>query len=99
MVLTQSLQHCLILSPVSKSITKFLDDYSIYTNAGSFPIDHETRSVLAFVFGKRKDIIFRKLKALLKPFGISRFNTDDWVHISEILQVSSMSSAKETHNE
>ena len=41
-------------------------------------IDHETRSVLAFVFGKRKDVVFRKLKALLKPFGISRFYTDDW---------------------
>ena len=41
-------------------------------------IDHETRNVLAFVFGKRKDIVFRKLKALLKPFGISRFYTDDW---------------------
>ena len=41
-------------------------------------IDHKTRSVLAFVFGKRKDVVFRKLKALLEPFGISRFYTDDW---------------------
>lgn len=41
-------------------------------------IDHETRSVLAFVFGQRKDVVFRELKALLEPFGITRFYTDDW---------------------
>ena len=41
-------------------------------------ICHETRSVLAFVFGERKDVVFRELKALLKPFGITRFYSDDW---------------------
>ena len=41
-------------------------------------IDHETRAVLAFVFGKRKDKVFKKLKVLLEPFGITRFFTDDW---------------------
>ena len=41
-------------------------------------IDHNTRAVLAFVFGKRKDKVFLKLKALLKPFGITTFYTDDW---------------------
>ena len=41
-------------------------------------IDHETRAVLAFVFGQRKDCVFRKLKALLEPFGITTFYTDDW---------------------
>ena len=41
-------------------------------------IDHETRNVLAFVFGERKDIVFKKLKDLLTPFGITRFYTDDW---------------------
>ena len=41
-------------------------------------IDHETRNVLAYVFGERKDKVFRELKALLKPFGITRFYTDDW---------------------
>jgi len=30
------------------------------------------------VFGKRKDVVFKKLKALLGPFGISRYYTDDW---------------------
>jgi len=41
-------------------------------------IDHETRVVLAFVFGKRRDKVFKQLKALLEPFGITRFFTDDW---------------------
>ena len=41
-------------------------------------IDHETRAVLAFTFGQRKDEVFKKLKALLEPFGIVRFYTDDW---------------------
>jgi len=41
-------------------------------------IDHETRKVLAFTFGKRKDSVFEELKALLEPFGITRFYTDDW---------------------
>jgi len=41
-------------------------------------IDHESRNILAFVFGERKDKVFRKLKALLEPFGITRFYTDDW---------------------
>jgi insertion element IS1 protein InsB len=41
-------------------------------------IDRETRKVLAYVFGKRKDQVFLELKGLLEPFGISRFYTDDW---------------------
>jgi insertion element IS1 protein InsB len=30
------------------------------------------------VFGKRKDELFKALKALLEPLGISRYYTDDW---------------------
>ena len=41
-------------------------------------IDHATGIVLAYVFGDRTDATFSKLKALLKPFGIRRFLTDDW---------------------
>lgn len=41
-------------------------------------VDHKTNTVLAYVFGKRKDIVFHKLKKLLEPFGISRYYTDDW---------------------
>jgi hypothetical protein len=35
-------------------------------------IDHHTGAVLAYVFGRRKDEVFLKLKALLEPFGILR---------------------------
>ena len=41
-------------------------------------VDHNTRKILAFTFGRRKDNVFRKLKALLEPFGITMFYTDDW---------------------
>ena len=41
-------------------------------------IDHQTGKVLAYVFGRRKDTVFRKLKQLLDPFGIERFYTDHW---------------------
>ena len=41
-------------------------------------IDHHTGMVLAYVFGRRKDEVFLRLKALLEPFGITRFYTDYW---------------------
>jgi insertion element IS1 protein InsB len=41
-------------------------------------IDHKTGKILAYVFGDRKDEVFRRLKKLLRPFGIVRFYTDDW---------------------
>jgi insertion element IS1 protein InsB len=43
-----------------------------------YAVDHTTNTVLAYVFGKRTDEVFKKLKALLDPFGISRYYTDDW---------------------
>jgi insertion element IS1 protein InsB len=39
-------------------------------------IDHHTGRVLAYVRGTRKDVVFLKLKALLAPFGITRYYTD-----------------------
>jgi|SRR5262245_28436799 len=39
-------------------------------------IDHHTGRVLAYVLGTRKDAEFLKLKALLAPFGITRYYTD-----------------------
>ena len=39
-------------------------------------IDHHTGKVLAYVFGRRKDTVFLRLKALLEPFGITQFYTD-----------------------
>jgi insertion element IS1 protein InsB len=41
-------------------------------------IDHQTRKVLAYGFGRRQDEEFLQLKALLEPFGITRFFTDHW---------------------
>jgi IS1 family transposase len=41
-------------------------------------IDHHTGAVLAYVFGRRKDEVFLQLKALLEPFGITRYFTDGW---------------------
>ena len=41
-------------------------------------IDHVTGNVLAYVFGKRKDTVFKELQSLLEPFGLKRFYTDDW---------------------
>lgn len=41
-------------------------------------LDHQTGQVRAYVFGKREDQAFIKLKALLKPFGIARYYTDGW---------------------
>jgi insertion element IS1 protein InsB len=41
-------------------------------------IDHRNGKVLAYVFGRRKDEVFLKLKALLELFGITRYYTDYW---------------------
>jgi insertion element IS1 protein InsB len=34
--------------------------------------------VLAYVCGRRQDTVFLALKALLEPFGITRYFTDGW---------------------
>ena len=47
-------------------------------NQGRNPIDHQTGAVLAYVFGRCKDAVFLQLKALLEPFGLTRFYTDHW---------------------
>ena len=39
-------------------------------------IDHKTGTILAYVLGQRQDLMFLKLKKLLKPFGITKFYTD-----------------------
>ena len=41
-------------------------------------IDHNTGEVLAYIFGARKDVVFKELKKLLGPFGIKHYYTDDW---------------------
>jgi len=39
-------------------------------------IDHRTGRVLAYGMGTRKDAVLLKLRALLAPFGITRYYTD-----------------------
>ena len=34
--------------------------------------------MLAYVFGRRQDTVFLQLKALLEPFGSTRFYADGW---------------------
>jgi insertion element IS1 protein InsB len=41
-------------------------------------IDHRSGRVLAYVFGRRQDDVFLKLKELLEPFGITTYYTDYW---------------------
>jgi len=43
-----------------------------------YAVDHLTNTVLAYVFGKRKDKVFKQLKQLLQPFDIACYYTDDW---------------------
>ena len=39
---------------------------------------HWSGKVLAYVFGRRTDEVFVQVKALLEPFGITRYHTDYW---------------------
>jgi insertion element IS1 protein InsB len=41
-------------------------------------IDHRSGKVRAYVFGRRQEAVFLKLKTLLEPFGITRYYTDSW---------------------
>jgi insertion element IS1 protein InsB len=41
-------------------------------------IDHTTPKVLAYVLGCHTEHVFLQFKALLAPFGISKFYTDGW---------------------
>jgi len=43
-----------------------------------YAIEHSTNIILAYIFGKRKDIGFKKLKSLLAALKIKRFYTNDW---------------------
>lgn len=41
-------------------------------------IDHQTGQVLAYVLADHKDSAFVQLQALLEPFGITQFYSDNW---------------------
>ena len=67
---------------VHRGLSSELDEMWSYVHSKANPrwlwhaIDHHTGKVLAYVFGRRKDTVFLKLKALLEPFGITRYFTD-----------------------
>jgi insertion element IS1 protein InsB len=67
-----------------RGLTSELDEMWSYVGKKAEPrwlwhaIDHASGTVLAYVFGRRQDTVFLQLKALLEPFGITRFYTDGW---------------------
>jgi insertion element IS1 protein InsB len=67
-----------------RGLTSELDEMWSYVGKKAEPrwlwhaIDHASGTVLAYVFGRRKDEVFLQLKELLDSFGIRRFYTDGW---------------------
>jgi insertion element IS1 protein InsB len=67
-----------------RGLTSELDEMWSYVHSKANPrwlwhaIDHRSGTGLAYVFGRRQDTVFVQLKALLAPFGITRFYTDGW---------------------
>jgi len=67
-----------------RGLTSELDEMWSYVRSKAHPrwlwhaIDHHEGHVLAYVFGRRKDEVFLQLKALLEPFGMTRYYTDGW---------------------
>ena len=43
-----------------------------------YAIDHASNTLLAYLFGRRTDDAFKQLQALLQPFNIVRYYTDNW---------------------
>ena len=73
-----------------------LDEMWSYVHSKANPrwlwhaIDHHTGTVLAYVCGRRQDTVFLARKALLEPFGITRYFTDGWGPMSGISMPSSI---------
>ncbi len=67
-----------------RGLSSELDEMWSFVRATSNPrwlwhaIDHHSGKILAYVFGRRQDGVFLQLKALLEPFGITRYYTDGW---------------------
>jgi insertion element IS1 protein InsB len=67
-----------------RGLTSELDEMWSFVQSKAHPrwlwhaIDHYTGTVLAYVFGRRKDDVFLRLQQQLEPFGITKFYTDGW---------------------
>jgi len=57
-------------------------------------IERKTGKVIAYVFGRRQDEVFLKLKELLEPFGIKKFYTDDWATYQKYLPNDKLTTGK-----
>ena len=42
-----------------------------------YAVEHSTNTILVYIFRKRKDVVFKKLQALLEPLNIELYYTDD----------------------
>jgi IS1 transposase len=58
-------------------------------------VGHATNTVLAYVFGKRKDTVFQDLQVLLAPFNNRRYHTDGWGLTDAIPTLANMGRASE----
>ena len=61
-------------------------------------IERRSGKVLAYARGNRSGGVFLQLKALLVPFGISRFYTDDWGAYKRHLDTSKHEVGKQNTN-
>lgn len=83
---TQLIQQ---LQPTAGSIVKYIEAAELdqmWSFVGSkqqqrwlwHAIDHQTGLVLAYVLAEHKDAAFVQLQAMLEPFSIQQFYTDNW---------------------
>ena len=67
-----------------RGLTSELDEVWSYVGKKAEPrwlwhaIDQHRGTVVAYVFGRRKDDVFLPLQVLLAPFHLTRFSTDGW---------------------
>jgi len=67
-----------------RGLTSELDETWSYVGKKAEPrwlwhaIDHHSGTVLASVFGRRKDEVFLQWQELVAPWHIPRFSTDGW---------------------
>ena len=62
-----------------------------------YAVEHSTNTILAYVFGKRKDVVFKELQALLKPFNIKRYTPMIGALMNEIYQPMNMKLERQAH--
>ena len=51
-----------------------------------YAIEHARNTILAYVFGRRQDGVFKALKKLLASFQIAHYDTDSWATYERCLE-------------